>query len=249
MKRLLVRADDLGYTDGINAGIRRAVLSGIVRSVGVMANMPLAEEGIASLSGMDVAWGVHVNITAGSPLTGGRAQSLVNADGAFFPSASYRADPSRHVDCSEVFDEALAQIDRLAEMIGRSPDYVDYHAVADCTMMQAIENAAAARKLLCNPIPFGETEMMLRKTRVRCLQLRGSGQDDDATLFLKEQIESLKEGETGLYISHPGYVDYPLYQHDPCNIRRAQEVEALCDASLPEWLACRQVKLIDFRDL
>ena len=40
MKRLLIRADDLGYSEGINCGIAAAVAAGLVRSVGVMTNMP-----------------------------------------------------------------------------------------------------------------------------------------------------------------------------------------------------------------
>ena len=42
MKKLLVRADDLGYSESVNYGIARAVKSGIVRSVGVMTNMEWA---------------------------------------------------------------------------------------------------------------------------------------------------------------------------------------------------------------
>lgn len=39
MRRLLVRADDLGYCEAVNYGIARAVKDGIVRCVGVLANM------------------------------------------------------------------------------------------------------------------------------------------------------------------------------------------------------------------
>lgn len=49
MKRLLLRADDLGYSDGVNCGIAAAVQAGLIRSVGVMTNMPLAESGLARL--------------------------------------------------------------------------------------------------------------------------------------------------------------------------------------------------------
>ena len=41
MKRLLLRADDLGYSDGVNCGIAAAVQAGLIRSVGVMTNMRL----------------------------------------------------------------------------------------------------------------------------------------------------------------------------------------------------------------
>ena len=39
MKKLLVRADDLGYSEGINYGVAKSVKEGIIGSVGVMTNM------------------------------------------------------------------------------------------------------------------------------------------------------------------------------------------------------------------
>ena len=55
MGRILVRADDLGYCESFNYGLARAVKSGIVRSVGVMANMEWAEHGVRLLDGCGVA--------------------------------------------------------------------------------------------------------------------------------------------------------------------------------------------------
>ena len=40
MKQILIRADDLGYSEGVNYGIAKAVNEGVVKSVGVMPNMP-----------------------------------------------------------------------------------------------------------------------------------------------------------------------------------------------------------------
>lgn len=40
MKRLLIRADDLGYSEGINAALLAAVAAGLVRPVGVMTICP-----------------------------------------------------------------------------------------------------------------------------------------------------------------------------------------------------------------
>ena len=40
MKKILIRADDLGYSEGVNYGIAKSVKDGIIGSVGVMTNMP-----------------------------------------------------------------------------------------------------------------------------------------------------------------------------------------------------------------
>ncbi|MFE5278782.1 ChbG/HpnK family deacetylase, partial [Bacillus cereus] len=53
MKRLLVRADDLGYSEGVNYGISKSVKEGIVGSVGVMTNMPAVTHGLKLLENTD----------------------------------------------------------------------------------------------------------------------------------------------------------------------------------------------------
>ena len=38
--RLIVRADDLGYSEAVNYGIEKSIKDGIVHSVGLMPNKP-----------------------------------------------------------------------------------------------------------------------------------------------------------------------------------------------------------------
>ena len=69
MKQLLIRADDLGYSDGVNYGIAKAVNKGVVKSVGVMTNMPTAMDGLKLLKKENVCLGQHTNICVGKPIT------------------------------------------------------------------------------------------------------------------------------------------------------------------------------------
>jgi len=81
MKKLLIRADDLGYCEAVNYGIARAVKDGVVRSVGVMPNMEWAEHGVRLLEGTDVIFTVHANICQGKPITDPKLiPSLVDGD-------------------------------------------------------------------------------------------------------------------------------------------------------------------------
>ena len=66
MKKILIRADDLGYSEGINYGIAKSVREGIIKSVGIMTNMPAAEQGLKLLADIDVCYGQHTNICIGS---------------------------------------------------------------------------------------------------------------------------------------------------------------------------------------
>ena len=49
--QLIVRADDIGYSEAVNYGIEKSVKEGIVRSAGLMPNMPAAAHGLKLLEG------------------------------------------------------------------------------------------------------------------------------------------------------------------------------------------------------
>lgn len=91
MKYLLIRADDLGYSEGVNYGIAATVAAGLVRSVGVMTNMPAAVHGLGLLHGHSLCLGQHTNICVGRPLTDPSCiPSLCTPEGEFKPSCAYR---------------------------------------------------------------------------------------------------------------------------------------------------------------
>ena len=108
MGRILVRADDLGYCESFNYGLARAVKSGIVRSVGVMANMEWAEHGVRLMDGEPVTFTVHANICQGKPLTDPKLiPSLVGENGIFKDKEIYRAAKEDFVVLEEVLLEVL----------------------------------------------------------------------------------------------------------------------------------------------
>src|ERR1700751_1771878 len=69
VKNLIVNADDLGWTEGVNRGIAEAHRNGIVTSASLLAN------GAAFASGVELARstprlgvGVHLNLSDGEPV-------------------------------------------------------------------------------------------------------------------------------------------------------------------------------------
>ena len=117
MKYLLIRADDLGYSEGVNYGIAAAVAAGLVRSVGVMTNMPAAVHGLGLLHGHSLCLGQHTNICVGRPLTDpSHIPSLCTPEGEFRPSRTYREAAKEGRDFV-VLDEATAYIDPENEAV------------------------------------------------------------------------------------------------------------------------------------
>src|SRR5260370_16984488 len=85
MKRLVVNADDFGWSEGVNRGIVEAYRNGIVTSATVLAN-GAAFDGATQLARQErrLGVGVHLNLSDGAPLLARwEVPSLGNEGGQF----------------------------------------------------------------------------------------------------------------------------------------------------------------------
>ena len=53
--KLIMRADDLGFSEGVSLGIQKAVKDGLITSVGMMSNMESAAFGYECIKEYDIA--------------------------------------------------------------------------------------------------------------------------------------------------------------------------------------------------
>jgi len=84
MRDLVVNADDLGMTAGINRAIIEAHRAGIVTSASLLANGAAFDDAIDQLRRCpDLGVGLHVNLTHGRPLADAAVPSLTSRSGRF----------------------------------------------------------------------------------------------------------------------------------------------------------------------
>lgn len=57
MKKIMVRADDLGFSKAINYGIYETVKNGVIRNIGFMVNMPDSLHGYELVKDYDICLG------------------------------------------------------------------------------------------------------------------------------------------------------------------------------------------------
>jgi chitin disaccharide deacetylase len=130
LKNLIVNADDLGWTEGVNRGIAEAHRNGIVTSASLLAN------GAAFASGVELARstprlgvGVHLNLSDGEPVAPRElVATLVSEKGEFTggPEALLLRIAKRDVSLSEVEQEWEAQIEKVKDA-GIQPTHLDGH--------------------------------------------------------------------------------------------------------------------------
>jgi len=130
VKSLIVNADDLGWTEGVNRGIAEAHRKGLVMSTSLLAN------GRAFASALQVACanpalgvGVHLNLSDGPPTAKlEQVQGLVNETGFLEdgPENLLLRIASRTLPLDEVEREWDAQIQKVRDA-GIQPTHLDGH--------------------------------------------------------------------------------------------------------------------------
>lgn len=215
MRRLVVNADDLGLTRGVNAGILHAARHGIVTSASLMVRGAAAvEAGLAvrALPGLSV--GLHVDLaewvhdgTQWRPL-----YEVVDTD-----------------DGAAVALELDRQVARFVELVGRPPSHLDSHQhVHRSDPVRSLVLAAGAR--LGVPV---RQEGGAPAYRGDFYGQTGKGEpyrDAISVAALCEVVATLPEGTTELGC-HPGWSDHLVSVYA---LEREVEARVLC---APEVLA------------
>jgi hopanoid biosynthesis associated protein HpnK len=148
MKRLIVNADDFGFTRGVNAGIVRAYQRGIVTSSTIMANGEAFEEAIElARANPGLGVGCHLAIVGGrSVAQPTEVASLVDENGALPATLTQLmmrlARGSVSID--EIASEFRSQVARVAQA-GIKPTHLDTHKHSHIhpQVMEALARVAA----------------------------------------------------------------------------------------------------------
>jgi len=130
LRNLIVNADDLGWTEGVNQGIAEAHRNGIVTSASLLAN------GAAFASGVELARttpglgvGVHLNLSDGEPVAERElVTTILNDKGELGgrPESLLLKLARRSVSVQEIEQEWDAQIQKVRDS-GVEPTHLDGH--------------------------------------------------------------------------------------------------------------------------
>ena len=130
MKNLIVNADDLGWTDGVNRGIVEAHRRGLVTSTSLLANGRAWESALAVRREYpELGIGVHLNLSDGPPIADAAVvPGLLNEAGQLEggPESLLLRIARRKLRVKEVEREWDAQITKIKKG-GISPTHLDGH--------------------------------------------------------------------------------------------------------------------------
>ena len=272
-RRLIVNADDYGRTPSVSRGICDAHLNGLVTTTTVMINLPGALEDVRRgiECAPNLAFGVHLNLTCGKPLTPpDRVPTLIDANGRFHGKDLIFSNPEM-LDLAEVKIECKAQIERFLQTEAEL-DHIDSHhhfgiACAEIWILLsdlAVEYDCGVRTPFPNDVheedlfelfPADMIDFSRTQAKVQLETLAIPHPDYFYASFfgktavldhLIKLLEKLPNGVSEI-MCHPGYSDDSLEQTSGYNRIREQELAALTDQSALLAIASGNIELHTYR--
>jgi hopanoid biosynthesis associated protein HpnK len=278
-KKIIINADDFGLCRGVNKAVAEAHTTGVLTSATIMANMGGVDEAIEMAKKMpSLGVGVHLNLTAGRPLsTEPIVKILTDANGNFRHSAARLAVAA--VTSKKIRTAIEAELSaQISSLIGKgiSPTHLDSHKHFHCLPaiwrivcrlaekfnIPAIRWPYEPATLCSRDWPSVELKDKFRALLVRQMSLKCQNIDDR---FIKTDIF--------FGVAHTGRIDdtfwaelsqtqfagiaevmtHPGYAEGLGQTRlveqRLTELKWLCAASTKKAIADGGIELINYRDV
>ncbi len=263
--KLILRADDVGYTPVNNIGVFKAIDEGLITSADLMLDCPGFEEAVAFLKErpwISVGW--HAHFWGRPVLPPEQVPSMVNEEGKF----KWRKDRKKQEECvyEEVLAESRAQLERTCRLLGRVPDYTGAHVREG--KLSVFESA---RLKACDEfgIPYGfcnETNPedidpkyagldILKTDQIRDSCYDACYDNDyrvrlsyDPLQYLNNVYPEMAKHRVAITAWHPGYLDEYILAESSLHIARIQDLKALCSGELHDWIKENHIELVNYRD-
>ena len=229
-KHLIVNADDLGMTEGVNTGIVEAHRRGIVTSASLMVKRPRAAAAAAlARTAPKLGLGLHIDLTEWEPVEG--ESRLMYS----------RADLN---DRSQVAKEIAQQLEIFVELVGHKPDHLDSHQHVHQQGHAREESIRVAREL---GVPLRGIDGGVAFCG-RFYGQKGRSEPDPEAITRTNLLRLVRESEADWMelMCHPGIA---RNLHSVYASERELELEVLCDPTVREGLNAMGVKLDSFSDL
>lgn len=251
VKQLLVRGDDLGYSEAVTLGMISAHRKGIVNSVALMVNMPYAKEAIALAKQChDLCLGLHVNVTNGKALAPKELiPSLVDEQGVFLSSTVRRNQLKNNEPLfteEEAYIEAKYQIEKYLELVGKLPEYIDLHVLEVTPLINAIVRIYHEYNV---PVCYYCMDLA-PEAAAQAMKQYDYYQEHDCDferMFIDGDFR-MNEG-LNILVTHPGFIDYDLAVTSSMLQERLYDYSLVTSPRLKQWLSDNEIEVISFRDL
>lgn len=261
MKKLIVVADDFGFSPAYNYGVVQAYKEGIVTTLSLMSNMAVAEHAVAlrNKECPEAPLVQHTNFVHHKPVSQPeQIPTLVDKKGMFHRSCSWRSEQTDDPKCKgdiypsyeDFCTETLAQLNRHKELVGQYPKHFEGHSTSTKPMVKAFLDVGERLGIHNSSMPLEETELMKPACELLFLHpeamavlnrgCRSADWFEDLFGILDSPYE------INILHFHPGYLDAYVLDNSSLTTPRCRDLQTLCDPSVRHWLKEHDITLVDF---
>ncbi len=263
--KLIVRADDVGYTKTHNDGTFKAIDNGIVTTVDLMFDTPGTMDALTRMK--DYPWisiGWHAHFWGSPVLDPKEVPSMVNSEGKF----KFRKDQSLKKTCSydDVYRESRAQIELCMKVLGRAPDSTwiqDNGSDFEKARMDICKEFGIAMNFADKPDREGNLVSAYEAYKHLNIYMPNQPATVYKVCYSERYEDRRKYNPTAYYVNdegdimdkeialtawHPGYLDPYVLNESSLGEARVIDVDALTSNEIKEWVINNKVELINTRD-
>lgn len=263
--KLLVQADDFGFTKGTTYGAVEGIDHGILTCSGLFTNMPTSEFAAGFIRERpNFCFGMDFNITNGPCVSNPEdVPHLVDEQGEFIRSGIRIHDPRFASEAGrremfpydEVYHELEAQYQRFIELTGRKPKYIQAHSMSHENYVEAIRNFTKEKNLpyamdvlekygFQHYVDYHDNEATVKKIFDPVAQVKRS-----PLKALLDRREELAKCDYVFIGGHAGYVDADLIELSTCSIERCKDLQLVLSQEVKDWIEKEHIELISYEDL
>lgn len=245
MTKLVINADDFGYSKGVNLGIIEAYRHGVVSSTTMMVNMPGAAHAAAlALAHPGLGVGIHLVLDCGVPVHS-NVPSLVDETGHFYKMEELLEKAETH----DIEKELNAQIEKFFSF-GLSPTHLDGHhhvhgqeKIFPIVQLLAKEYRLPIRKVSADA--NHSSNWLLNTTQTFLYDFYG---DELTPTSLIDLVKKSIHFETAEIMCHPAYIDEAVLMGSSYNVQRARELAILTDPEVKQVIEKNHIELVTYRE-
>lgn len=259
-KKLIVVADDFGFSEAYNYGVMKGYEHGIVTVLSLMSNMEAAAHAVKLASKHPEAnLTQHTNYVQCYPCSDPKQiPSLVDENGKFWRSSQWAPCYPGDQKCrgtvivtqQDAERELRSQLERFKELTGAYPNHFEGHSVGTPAINAAFRKVAEEMAIHCEALEEKETDRLLPAHELAMavpgymeILNRGARPED----FFSDAFQILESPfEINVLHFHPGYLDAYVLDNTSLTLPRCRDLQTLCDPRVRQWLDDHQIELTDF---
>lgn len=261
--KVIINADDFGYSNSVNYGILDSHLNGVLTSTTLMANMPGFNHAVAIKKATPtLGVGVHLVMSCGAPVLKTHTE-IVNENGMFRNGQEYFGEGANFPFTAKFFEELevewTAQIEKVYEA-GITPTHLDghHHLFVTFPETQAISIKLAQKynlpmrvdgmRIMKEDIPAGIPHVDYFEGRFDEVGFGEEHKNPELkAAYYAELLAKIKEYDTVEIMTHPAYIGKEIMEGSSWSLGRIYVTEELINSDFAKKLkADADIKLVTY---